>query len=360
MNTELNEWLDNWIRPIREDAPAGDDVSFSDVFDTIRESRRSDDPNLSQGEWEHELKVANWREVIKLAGDVLETRSKDLQAAVWLGEALIAQHRLDGARAGCQLLAQLLDTYWDDLYPRIEGDDLEERAAKLAWFNEYAAQAIARLRLTPGEEAYTLLDWQVSREVDNLARQNADAHMEAVAEGKPTGEMFDRAVESNADASLLQDHDDAAQALAAFEQLKSVVDARLGRDAPSLARLQDAIKRVQQIITKAARSKGLLGTETAGTTEPEGQEEAATGIAGATGARSLNLNGFDAANKAAAVRALGEIAAWFKRAEPHSPVSYLLERAVAWADTPLEEWLNEVVGDPTTLAAIRSRIGLSG
>lgn len=351
--------LNDWTKPIRDDAPGGDDVSFSDVFDAIREARRADDPNLSQGEWEHELKVANWRDVIRLAGGVLENQSKDLQAAVWLGEALIAQHRLEGVGAACDLLAQLMDGYWDELYPRIEGEDLEERAAKLAWFNEYASQAISALRLTPGEEAYTLRDWQVSREVDNLARQNAEAHMEAVSEGKPTGEMFDRAVESNADADLLADHEQAAAAMAAFDRFNAVADTRLGRAGPSLNRLQEAIRRIQQILAKAARAKGLVGAEAvAGDAVADAGGPAVAAAGAAFG--GLNLTGFDAANKAAAVRALGEIAAWFKRAEPHSPVSYLLERAVAWADTPLEEWLNEVVGDPSTLSAIRSRIGLPG
>src|SRR3546814_3699266 len=72
--------------------------------------------------------------------------------------------------------------------------------------------------------------------------------------------------------------------------------------------------------------------------------------------RSSDLG--DAANKAAAIRALGEIAAWFKRVEPHSPVSFLLERAVLWSDTPLDQWLAEVVPDESNLDGIRSRIGL--
>src|SRR3546814_13310896 len=105
MAIETSEWLN----PVRDDAPTGDDVSFSDVFDKIREARRSDDPDLPQGDWEHELKAANWRAVIKLAGSVLAAQSKDLQAAVWLGAALIAQPGLDGAQGACAMLAALMD-----------------------------------------------------------------------------------------------------------------------------------------------------------------------------------------------------------------------------------------------------------
>src|SRR3546814_651452 len=109
----------------------------------------------------------------------------------------------------------------------------------------------------------------------------------------------------------------------------------------------------RSILGKAARAKGLIGAEEAAEALGEGGEGGDGASAGA-----FNLGGGDAANKAAAIRALGEIAAWFKRVEPHSPVSFLLERAVLWSDTPLDQWLAEVVPDESTLAGIRSRIGL--
>ena len=60
----------------------------------------------------------------------------------------------------------------------------------------------------------------------------------------------------------------------------------------------------------------------------------------------------------AALRALNDIAGFFRRTEPHSPVAYLLDRAVAWANMPLEQWLAEVIRDESTLSSIRERVGL--
>ncbi|AKC85911.1 type VI secretion system protein TssA [Pseudoxanthomonas suwonensis] len=346
--------ITDWLKPIRDDAPCGDDVSFSDAFDRIREARRADDPTLSQGEWEHELKVANWRQVIQLAGTVLAEQSKDLQAAVWLGEALIAQHHLAGAEAAFELLARLQQDYWDGLYPLADDGDLEERAAKLAWFSDYGIRALLALRVTPGDGGYRLADWQVSREVDNLARQDAEAHQEALDEGKPTGEMFDKAVESNPDAVLLEYHDAAARVLEAFQRFKAATDEKLGRSGPNLTAMDTAIKRFQQVVARAAKARGLIGDQAGDTEEQSGEVEVATGA----GFGGFSPGGGDAANKAAALRTVSEIAAWFKRVEPHSPVSYLLQRAVAWADTPLDEWLAEVLADDGALSRVRSRIGL--
>src|SRR3546814_15124085 len=99
MAIETSEWL----HPARDDAPTGDDVSFSDVFDKTREARRSADPDLPPGDWAHALNAANWRAVIKLAGTVLAEQSKELQAAVLLGEALVVQHGPDCATGACDL-----------------------------------------------------------------------------------------------------------------------------------------------------------------------------------------------------------------------------------------------------------------
>jgi type VI secretion system protein ImpA len=73
---------------------------------------------------------------------------------------------------------------------------------------------------------------------------------------------------------------------------------------------------------------------------------------------ALDLGGGSLASKQAACAHLGEIAGFFRRTEPHSPVAYLLERAIVWADMPLEQFLAELIRDESTLSSIRERVGL--
>ncbi|MEO8811211.1 MAG: type VI secretion system protein TssA, partial [Rhodanobacter sp.] len=162
--------IDALLAPISPDRPGGEDISFDDAPDQIREARRADDPTLRQGDWQTTLKVADWRQVIRVASDILASRSKDLQVAVWLGEALIANAGVEGATQSFRLLHGLLDGLWEVLFPELDGDDAEERAAKLAWFNIYAGEALRKVPLSGGSNPVTLLSWQDSREVDNLAR----------------------------------------------------------------------------------------------------------------------------------------------------------------------------------------------
>jgi len=56
---------------------------------------------------------------------------------------------------------------------------------------------------------------------------------------------------------------------------------------------------------------------------------------------------------------LAEIAAFFQKTEPHSPVAYLVQRAVKWGNMPLDSWLQEVIKDPATLEQLNEMLGIS-
>lgn len=349
------------LQPIPGADPAGEDIGFSDAVDAIREARRSDDASLSQGDWQADLKVADWRLVIDSSKKLLTRQSKDLQVATWLCEALISRDGFVGAADALQLLDGLLDGFWEGLYPRLENGDVEERASKLAWLNTYAGLALKKVPLSQGKPPMTLIDWQTSREVDNLSRQNTSAYQDALAEGKPTAEIFDKAINDSTADFIKEQLAQLEAASTAFASFKTNVDARMGRAAPSLADIEESLKRALQITTKAAKAKGLIDVQAeaddaAG--EAAGNDGGAT--AAASGGLSLNLSGSNAASKANALRVLSEIASFFKKSEPHSPVSFLIERAVAWADKPLNEWLAEVVQDDSVLSRIKDRSGIVG
>ncbi len=352
------------LAPIPGDDPAGGDASFSDQFDRIREARRADDPGLAQGDWQVELKVADWREAQRLAEDVLQRSSKDLQAAVWLCEALISRHGLPGAIDGFELLHGLLETYWDNLYPRADDGDLEERAGKLAWFASWGTKALQTMLLNDDPQAaLTLAGWVDSREVDNLGRQNSEAYQTAIDDGRINGDTFDTRMLATPDDMVRERCEQAQQARDTFAKLSALSDAKLGRDAPNLAAIDDALKKIQAIYTRAASAKGMGGvvsTEADVSAEGDSAMAMPMGIASGTAGQAvaLNLQGNSLASKEAALRALTDIAGFFRRTEPHSPVAYLLDRAVAWANMPLEEWLAEVVRDDSTLSSIRERVGL--
>ena len=63
--------------------------------------------------------------------------------------------------------------------------------------------------------------------------------------------------------------------------------------------------------------------------------------------------------KAEALNALALVADFFRKSEPHSPVSYIVQRAITWGGMDLNEWLNEMIKDESTLSQLRETLGIT-
>src|SRR5207249_845047 len=105
-------------------------------------------------------------EVIKLTEEALATRSKDLQLAVWLTEALLKTEGFSGLHQGLELIRGLVEKFWDSLYPVIENGDLEFRANKLAWLDTYLDFPVKSVPLAQAESgAFSWIQYTDSRRV---------------------------------------------------------------------------------------------------------------------------------------------------------------------------------------------------
>src|SRR5207244_13591014 len=109
---------DDLLNPRPGENPSGANLRYDPVYDKIKEARREDD-DAPQGEWTHERKVAEWKQVVKLAGEALATKSKDLQLAAWLTEATLRTVGFAGLLAGLTPLQALSENFWDTLYPEL-------------------------------------------------------------------------------------------------------------------------------------------------------------------------------------------------------------------------------------------------
>ena len=83
------------LAPVSEEKPSGGYLRYSGIYDEISEARRAD-LDVSQGEWQTEMKVADFRKVIALATPALEKDTKDLQIAAWFSEAVVKEYGFAG------------------------------------------------------------------------------------------------------------------------------------------------------------------------------------------------------------------------------------------------------------------------
>jgi type VI secretion system protein ImpA len=342
------------LAPIAGDSPSGEPLLYAGTYDQIKEARQSGDRSQlgTQG------RPADWRGVVRVASEALSTRTKDLQIGVWLTEALTNVHGFAGLRDGLRVLRGLHEGFWESVHPAVEDGDLGFRAGTLNWLNEKLPASVLAVAVTDpaGGTSYGWLEWKESRDVDNLARQSPERYAEAVAEGRLTGEQFDKAVAAGPRRFYEAIFADVTAALDECGRLEAAVLEKFGRDAPSLLSVHKAIEDCHDVVLRIVREKRMLEPD-AGDIEVEGAGVAGPVAGAAPRGGPLPLEPVDRAD---AIRRLAAVASYFRRTEPHSPVAYLVQRAMRWAEMPLEDWLQEVIASDDILGRVKETLGIKG
>jgi len=324
---------DELLSPIPGAKPGGSDLRYDPVFDKIKEARREDD-DAPQGDWQTTRKTADWPLVIKLSKDVLAKKSKDLQIAAWLSEALLHREGFAGLRDGIDLVTGLLDSFWDDLYPEIDEGDLEMRVAPLEWIGLKLDQPV---RLAPIDRAgHDMLRYKESRSVPTDTEAQSDsaklaARNAAVEARKLLPEEFDAAFDATPKAWYKSLVADLQGLLGALEALDEAARSKFADVAPNLSRLRDALDEVLRTAQQLLKRKLELDpdpVEEAPAAAP-GAAVSAEIVAGAAGPRALAAE--PTSRDDAASRIVGA-ARWLRQNDPLSPAAYLLLRGFRWGE----------------------------
>ncbi len=251
------------LSPIEGENPAGENLRYTPIYDAIQEARKEDDP-LEQGEWGTEIKVADWGKVAELAVGALEKQTKDLQIAVWLLEALIKTRGYQGLSEGLLVLAGLLETFWDHLYPEIEDDDLDYRIGPLEFMNEKLWLSVKDVPLTDPNagRCFSWINWQdsiqVGSDADSLDGEKQETREEMIAAGKPTLEEFELAVTKSSKVFYETLAEQLAGCVDAFTRFDSMLDEKFGSQAPRTAEFKNSIEECQRFVAKTLKQKREL------------------------------------------------------------------------------------------------------
>lgn len=340
------------LNPIRADQPAGVDLAFSPELGAIEQARVSDDPSLSQGEWVTDLKEADWEFVLTKCASLLETKSKSLRLAMYLTEAATKKHQLRGMAEGFRVLGGLIEQYWDQgLYPESDGDDHDQRIGNLSWIVRRTPVLLREMRITEGGKGYSTIDFEVARK-----------HANAVAGGAPQGsgpklaELENARKNSSAQfrATFLAD---AKYCMEALLHLEKVADERLGQESPGFSGAREAVQNMVLLYPAPGATPAPPppppvepGTFYYSPTEndqgPPALPQVPAGVSGPI------------RNREQAIAQLRNVADFFRRTEPHSPVSYFADKAANAAEQDLHAWLRSVVKDPGSMAHIEELLGV--
>ncbi len=360
--------LEALMQPISEEKPSGESEQYSGLYDEIREFRRADD-NLSQGQWQTELKIADFRQVIRLAVPALETQTKDLQIGAWLAESLIKEHGFIGLRDSLRLLNGLQENFWETMFPEIDEGDMEGRANALEWIDKQASFAIKEAKITAGA-GYSFFDYEDSKKfdipdnIDTLDSTDQQKYRELSAqaekENRVTADKWRKARAASRRAFYEQLSFDLGECLAEHKELNRVIEEKFDRNQmPGTSQLKKALDDIQTLVKRLLEEKRAEEPDEAdeAPAETEQTEDGAAG--GAVAGKTVMVAAGAIQNRKDALKRLAELAEYFRKTEPHSPLSYLIQRAVKWGEMPLESWLQDVIKDEAVLFQLRQTLGFN-
>jgi type VI secretion system protein ImpA len=346
---------DDILNPISGANPGGENLRYAPVYDKIKEARRQDDDG-PMGEWQRERKVADWAQVIKLAGESLATKSKDFQLAAWLTEALLHKEGFQGLQAGFNLIRGLVENFWDTAYPELDEGDCEMRVAPLDWLGaHYLEVPIKRVPIT--KSGLSLLDYHKAKKVGREADLDGDYEktekfQAAVAAGELTLDQWDKAFAATSKEFYRNRVAEIDGLLTTIEEFQPIAEEKFGDFTPSFSKLVSILEEVKHQTNTFLREK--LATDpdepvesTSEADEPTEETDPAddyaaepvgysSGAAAAPARAKARPKGGPLAaeptDREDAIARVASAAKFWRTEDCYSPAPYLMLRGMRWGE----------------------------
>jgi type VI secretion system protein ImpA len=358
--------IDPLLEPIAGDSPAGADIradaSPSSAYYKIKDAR-SAARAAERGNIDEAAAVPDeWDTVVDTGAAILATMAKDLEVAAWMTEALVRVQGFPGLRDGFRLINGLAEKYWDQIFPLPDEEGILTRVAAVTGLNGEGADGtlvlpIRKAQITAGDQPYAFWQFEQATELEKVtdaARKKARTDA-----GDVSMDLFTASVRQTPSGFFVDLAADIAEAQQAFEQMNATLKEKAGADAPPSSKIREMLEAVQSAIRFVAGDKlAAAAAEAAEAAPAAAAEEGATVQAtdAAAGGAAKRANG--AYTRDQAFADLSRIAEFFRKTEPHSPISYTIDEVVRRGKLPLPDLLAELIQDVNQRKAFMVAAGI--
>lgn len=332
VGTPIGALLEN----IEKDAPSGDNLKHNGIYTSIKDARTADDPTLPMGQWEHDLKAADWEEVTRLSVDALSTKSKDLQIAIWLLEAQINMWGFAAIGPCINFIQTLCEQFWPSMHPEIDDGDIEYRTNLIIWLNEKLQPTVKQLPITAArsDNYFSWAMWEMAAQHEQLPPETRKAMQDDLLNPQTiVSAIIATPIEFYKDIFV-----DLRLGLMALEDFSQSLDNLCGEYSPSVQGFATLLEEIYETLYSHVKHRGL---EASPEDEQEEQEMMPEGhysdeSAGGGGGRG------PIRNRTEAYARLAEAAEYLSHDDPHSPVPYLVHKAIEWGQMNTAELYQEL------------------
>lgn len=343
--------LETLFNPISEDIPTGPDArenaSPTSNYQTIKTERNQARAAERQSVHDGESNEASthWRKITELAPQIINSESKDLEVASWYAEAMLRRFGFGGLRDAFKLIEGLIDGFWDTLHPMPDEYGMETRVSCLSGLNGEGAEGvliapIRKVSLTEDDEMpgpFSL--WQYKQAIDAQKSPDEQTRKNKIDQLGFSVDDIQKYVDHSSDEFITHLRDDLVECVELYRSIGRKLDEVCGiQDAPPTSTIVGVLEETLGVVKHLGKNKLFEEPET---TEEETHE---TVEAGDTSAKVKHAKG-PIQTREDAFNQLLDIAEYFRKSEPHSPVSYLLQKAVKWGRMSLNDLISELIPD---------------
>jgi type VI secretion system protein ImpA len=358
--------IEHLLQPISDQSPCGEDLSFSNEFHEIKKAKTQDDPFLEQGDWVAEPKQADWSFVASKSIELLSTKSKDIRLLTWLTEAWSNLYGFEGIAKSLELTHTISNMYWNDIHPEIHDNDLDQRLGLFQGLVNQVPSLLKKIPLVNVQPLYSLFDYEnMLHQLNNQRKHSDDSEEPSRAEL----EQFEQALHSTPRRFQLENYENFKLVLQHWDNTKKVLDELMQLDAPSFAQVDSQLEDIHKSLKKIYKTDLIDQTPTPApvTNNLDTTSETSAPIIAPNAVANMNTQNQQSfnpvhqnhiQNREQAMKVLQQIADYFETNEPHSPVSYMLQKTIKWSKMPLHEWLTQVIKSENPLENVQELLGV--
>ncbi len=299
-----------------------------------------------------------WERIVELSLDILSRHSKDTRVLVMMTDAALRIGGITGLGDALRVSRLMLETFGLALFPAPEtadeGADTCLRAlAKL----EDSANIQSGLDHAPVFPDNPDLHWFSHTNAIILEKRPGEERARLIQDGVICLEDFSKEVERSGAQTLRAGEAEIAAAIHEAEQLDRLMTERSDRKNPvGISSIVDRLKKIHTWYKNLTEDRlSALNSQS-----DNGQAQAIETGPGLTSGAAIGGSTVTSVlvNREQAFSNLLQVAAFFRKTEPHSPVSYALEQAVRWGKMPLPDLLRDLVADSSVLGDVFRRMGI--
>ncbi|WP_322044071.1 type VI secretion system protein TssA [Paraburkholderia sp. J67] len=335
--------IETLLQPLCAESPCGVSLLHDPSVEAIKAARREDDPSLPTGVWQTELKVADWSAVETRCVALLSSRSKDLMVAAWLAEAWLHRYGWEALPVGIGLIEALCERFWDGLHPLPRDGDWGFRAAPLAWIaGQFPGLLGARVGLCErgeGEGAFTLSQWESTTRLAITLADRKDVPAARREEATRDAEALHTSAQAARRPVLAGRLAAMRTAQGGIARLDAWSNQHLGDDAPAFGPLLNVLERASTLLKEWVPMDMIASPKEINAADAPGLPEDPSDAPPPTG---MGTQPFMPVTRDGAYQQLALIGEFLMRYEPHSPVPYMIQRALEWGKMPLPELLQQL------------------